>query len=152
MKTKTITFDEYLVCKEQNQGKSYGEVFDIAWKQSKEYRTQRANQRKALKLFGMASCGIIFTWISIILSPSIIAHADVLGMESLMADAPVLTDKLRNIKDLYLEYLTLSGMKENHYVFMDMICLILDKAEFLKFIKASDGLEVEEIIKLIACL
>lgn len=152
MKIKTITFEEYSICKEQNEGRSYSEIFDIAWKQTKECKNQRANQKKVIKILGLASCGVIFTWFSMIFSPSIIVHADVLGMEKLVVECPGLFTKLQSIKELYLEYLSLSGMKDNYHVFMDMICLLLDKAEFLKFIKASDGLEIEEIIRFIACL
>lgn len=152
MKTKTITFEDYALAKEGNENKPYGEIFEIAWRRTDEYKTKKARQQKAIKVLGLASCGIIFTWFSVIFSPSIIAHADVLGMEKLIKETPHLFEKLKAIKNMYIEYITLCGMNENHPVFIDMICKLLDKAEFNTFINAAEGLEIEEIIKLISCL
>lgn len=152
MKTKIITFEDYALAKIGNENKPYGEIFEIAWRRTDEYKMKQAKKQKAIKIFGLASCGIIFTWFSVMFSPSMIAHADVIGMNNLTKDAPALFEKLKSIKNMYIEYITLCGMKENHYVFIDMICKMLDTTEFNTFINAAEGLEVEEILNLISCL
>lgn len=152
MRTKTITFEHYTFAKKGNEDKSYNEIFEIAWKRTDEYKVKIAKRKKAIKVLSIAGCGLIFTWFSVMLSPSLIAHADTLAMENLIAESPDLLEKLRTIKKLYTEYITACNMTENHPVFLDMICKMLDKTDFDVYIKAAEGLEVEEMINLISCL
>lgn len=149
MKTKTITFSEFLSCKKELGGTSFNNIFEIAWKRSSTYTANQINRNRILKVAGVVGFGLVFLCISVMLSPSKFAFADTVDLRSLMMDSPELHEKLKTVKRSYTSYLRVSNKTENHSFFMEMICKVLNKEEVKLFIDTVKELEARDIINLI---
>lgn len=152
MNTKTIKISDFSDCIKRNEGKGISDIFNIAWKETDEYKNYIYNKKRTVKILGTTCCGIALTWFSMILSPCPIANAGVLELNTLAIESPELISKLETIKELYSEYLSMTGIEHNYHVFMDMVGIILDRFEFVKFIDATKGLSIEQVINFLASI
>lgn len=150
MKTKAITFEEYAVYKKGNEDKSYGEIFDLAWKNSQEGRLRQKYNQNIVRFLSIG--GTVLLVSTFVLSPSTKAFADVLGMQKLAQEESFIVYKLKIASEFYKNCLGILGLDNYVSLFVDIIKEALDPGEIYTFVEAAKGLSLEELIQLIPTL
>lgn len=150
MKTKTVTFSEYITARKNNEGKSYSDILDMAVCNSKEEVLKRSRRKNTIKLLSIG-CFALFTS-TFILSPSSKAFADVLGMQKLAVEHNFIVYKLQIVGEFYTKCLNVLGVDRFAPLFVKIAKEFLTPEELYYFVSAAKGMTLDELVKLLPTL
>lgn len=150
MKIKTVSFEDYALAKIGNENKSYGEIIDIAWRNSEEYLSIKKSRQKTIKFLSIGCFALLTS--TLVLSPSTRAFADVLGMETLAKKDSFLIYKLKIACEFYKDSLEVLGLERSPDLFVDIIKNGFNVGEIYNFVTSAKGLSLEELLQLIPTL
>lgn len=150
MKVKSVSFSDYALAKIGNENKSYGEIIDIAWRNSEEYLRSKKSRQKTIKFLSIGCFALLTS--TLIFSPSTRAFADVLGMETLAKQDSLIVYKLKIACEFYKDCLKTYGLDRSPDLFVEIIKNGFDMPEIYKFVSSAKGLSLEELLQLVPTL
>lgn len=150
MKTKTITFNDYILTRKENEGKSHNEIFNEAFSDSREVSAKRMQRKNVVKFFSIGAAALLIS--TVVLMPSNNAFADVLGMQKLAEEQNFIVYKLQLVGEFYEKCLNILGLEKFPQLFVKITKEFLTKEELYYFVKAAKGMTLDEVLKLLPSL
>lgn len=148
---KTITFDEYLLAKNNNVEKSLTETFNLAWKSSEEGIKYYKRRNMVIKVAGITAIGVV-SYLSFSNSLAVTALADIVGLQILKINQPNSYEKVQKSVQAYKECLDIVGIQSDKNMLFEILKGTLNKIEFDRFVEAAKGLSFEELEKVLKLL
>lgn len=150
MKMKSVTFEDYAKAKIGNESKTYGQLIDIAWRNSEEGLRLKKSRQKTVKIFTVGCLAVLSS--TLVLSPSTKAFADVLGVQELAQKNSFVVYKLKIACNFYKDCLSMLGVERAPDLFMDIMKNGFDVSEIHQIITSAKGLSLDELVQLVPSL
>lgn len=147
MRVKSVTYEDYTKAKIGNENKGYGDIIDIAWRNSPEGKRIKESRKK---IFIAVSFGCFVLLPSVLaLAPATKAFADTLDIQTLIAEDRSFVLKLQFCYKCYIDTIRAMGIKRSAPLFADILEVSFNSDELSIINELAEGLSFEQFLKLI---